>query len=274
MEINLGVEFIGDVDLASIAIWSFWLFFAGLVYYLQRENMREGYPLEKEDGSIAPNQGPFPVPSPKTFIMPGDHPNVVVPSPENEAAHRRDSLALARVAMSEGFPHAPTGDPLVDGVGPASWVPRGDHVEPDGAGHPKIQPMGAKEGFIVSAGYDPRGMPVVAKDDPVVGTVRDVWIDVPEQLIRYLEVDLDPAYGGGVRLLPMQFVRVKPRYVDLKPLSSGRVAGIPTIAVQDRITLLEEEKITAYCGGGFLYDLEKGPGKVWVGRRILSRLFS
>ena len=52
----VGVNFFGNFDLASAAIWGFWLFFAYLIYYLQTENMREGYPLETEDGDIAPNQ--------------------------------------------------------------------------------------------------------------------------------------------------------------------------------------------------------------------------
>jgi photosynthetic reaction center H subunit len=59
--------FFGNFDLASLSIWLFWIFFALLIYYLQTENMREGYPLENEDGSAAPNQGPFPVPNAKTF---------------------------------------------------------------------------------------------------------------------------------------------------------------------------------------------------------------
>ncbi len=61
----VGVNFFGNFDLASLSIWLFWGFFALLVYYLQTENMREGYPLEMEDGSVAPNQGPFPVPKPR-----------------------------------------------------------------------------------------------------------------------------------------------------------------------------------------------------------------
>ena len=55
--------FFGEFDLASLSIWLFWIFFAGLIIYIQRENMREGYPLENEAGTEAPNQGPFPVPS-------------------------------------------------------------------------------------------------------------------------------------------------------------------------------------------------------------------
>ncbi len=242
--------FDGHIDLALIAIWSFWLFFALLIYYLQTENMREGYPLEKEDGSVAPNQGLFPVPAPKTIKMPFGKADVVLPSAENEEAHRRHDLALARTALSEGFPHKPVGDPMLDGVGPASWVPRSDTVELTGEGHAKVQPMSAHEHFFVSAGRDPRGMPVVCNDDLVVGQVVDIWIDVPEQMIRYLEIELET---GGRCLAPMQLVRVRTRYVDVRTLDSTRMAQVPKIAASDRITLLEEEKLVAFYGGGELY---------------------
>ncbi|TDL78230.1 photosynthetic reaction center subunit H [Palleronia sediminis] len=250
----VGVTFFGNFDLASLAIWGFWIFFAGLIYYLQTENMREGYPLELEDGSVSPNQGPFPVPKPKTINMPFGRPDVVVPSAENEANHARTELAMARTAVGEGFPHKPTGDPIVDGVGPASWTPRGDLPELTGEGHVKIQPMSSLEEFTVSAGRDPRGMPVVAKDDPVIGTVVDLWVDVPEQLIRYLEIEIDPQFGGGRRLMPMQFVRVRPRFVDAMTLSSHRATQIPQLKSAEQITLLEEERIVAFFGGGLLYD--------------------
>ena len=118
----LGTNFFGNFDLASLAIWLFWGFFALLVYYLQTENMREGYPLETEDGNAAPNQGPFALPKAKTFILPHGRGEVTVPNGAREARE----VALGRTAMSEGFPHAPTGNPMTDGVGPASWAPRRD----------------------------------------------------------------------------------------------------------------------------------------------------
>ena len=86
--------FFGNFDLASLSIWLFWIFFALLIYYLQTENMREGYPLENDDGSSAANQGPFPVPDPKTFKLMHGRGEVTVPSTENEDAHRRTDLAL------------------------------------------------------------------------------------------------------------------------------------------------------------------------------------
>jgi photosynthetic reaction center H subunit len=60
---------IGNFDLASAALWLFWIFFALLIFYIQRENMREGYPMENDDGTQAANQGPFPLPDPKTFKL-------------------------------------------------------------------------------------------------------------------------------------------------------------------------------------------------------------
>ena len=62
--------FFSNFDLASAAIWLFWIFFALLIIYIQRENMREGYPVENDDGTAAANQGMYPMPDPKTFKLP------------------------------------------------------------------------------------------------------------------------------------------------------------------------------------------------------------
>ena len=245
--------FFGNFDLASLSIWLFWIFFALLIYYLQTENMREGYPLENDDGTAAPNQGPFPVPNAKTFTLPHGRGDVVVPSAENEAAHRRDSLALEPTAVSHGFPYVPTGDPMVDGVGPASWTPRADVPELDGHGHAKIVPMGQTEAYRVSAGRDPRGLPLMAGDGDVVGTVVDMWIDAPEQLVRYVEVELDADHGGGNRLVPIHFSKIKSNHVKVNSIFGKHFAAVPVTKSPNQVTKLEEEKISAYYGGGSLY---------------------
>ncbi|HEY5309302.1 MAG TPA: photosynthetic reaction center subunit H, partial [Casimicrobiaceae bacterium] len=36
------------IDVAQIALYAFWIFFAGLIFYLRREDKREGYPLESD----------------------------------------------------------------------------------------------------------------------------------------------------------------------------------------------------------------------------------
>lgn len=53
------------IDGAQIALYAFWLFFAGLIIYLRREDKREGYPLESPQG---PREG-WPKPgATKTYI--------------------------------------------------------------------------------------------------------------------------------------------------------------------------------------------------------------
>ena len=252
----VGVTAFGNFDLASLSIWLFWLFFALLIYYLQTENMREGYPLEDEDGRATANQGPFPVLKPKKRIMPHGRGVHIVPSKENEDAHRRTDLALERTSMSGGFPMRPTGDPMNDGVGPASWAPRADHPELDGKGYPKIVPISTNAHFGVSAGRDPRGLPVVGRDYVKVGKVSDLWIDEPEQLVRYIEIELDAAYGGGKRLVPMTLCVIKEKWMCVRSLTEGRFAGIPVTKSDKQVTLLEEDKISGYVAGGLMYAVE------------------
>ncbi|MEY8841961.1 photosynthetic reaction center subunit H [Cribrihabitans sp. XS_ASV171] len=243
--------FFGNVDLASVSLWLFVVFFALLVYYLQRENMREGYPLQDEEGNPAANQGLFPVPDDKTFKLPHGRGEVTVPSGQN--IDRRD-LAMARTNAANGFPYEPTGDPMVDGVGPASWAPRRDVPELDGHGHPKIVPMAATESFHVAAGRDPRGLPVMAGDGAVAGTVTDMWIDEPEQLVRYLEIELEG--GAGKRLVPMTMARIRSNHVKVRSIFGKHFAGVPQHASPRQVTLLEEDKIAAYYAGGTLYASE------------------
>jgi photosynthetic reaction center H subunit len=255
----VGVTLFGNFDLASLAIWLFWGFFAFLVYYLQTENMREGYPLETEDGKSAPNQGPFPVPAPKTFLLPHGRGEVTVPNGAREARE----LAMTRTAVSDGFPHAPTGNPMADGVGPASWAPRCDVPELDGHGHNKIVPMSQAKAFAVAAGRDPRGLPVQAGDNEVVGRISDMWVDAPEQLVRYLEIELN---SGSRRLVPMPMVKIARDRVRINSLSSDLFDGVPATKSLTEVTLLEEDKISGYYAGGTMYaaDKRKGGPESWL----------
>jgi photosynthetic reaction center H subunit len=206
--------------------------------------------LELEDGTVAPNQGPFPVPAPKTFLLPHGRGSVTVPNGAREARE----VALGRTAVSEGFPHAPLGDPMKDGVGPASWAPRRDIPELDGHGHNKIVPMASASAFAVSAGRDPRGLPVQAGDLEVVGRISDMWVDAPEQLVRYLEITLN---SGSKKLVPMPMVKIQSDRVRINSLSSDLFEAVPATKSQTEVTLLEEEKISAYYAGGTMYAASK-----------------
>ena len=238
---------VGHIDFAQVLLYLFWIFFAGLIIYLQRENMREGYPMETEDGSLAPNQGPFPLPDPKTFKLPHGRGEVTVPTGDD--GDKRE-IALRATSVAAGSPFEPTGDPMLDGVGPASWTERRDEPELDVAGHPKIVPMKKAEQFHVSSGRDPRGLPVEGHDGEVVGVISDMWVDEPEQLIRYLEVELETA---GARLIPMQLARIKKDRVKVLSIQGHHFENVPKTASPVQVTLLEEDKICGYYAGGKLY---------------------
>lgn len=254
----VGTTFFGDFDLASAAIWMFWIFFAGLVVYLQTENMREGYPLVDDDGEPSAGPGIFPTPRDKTFHLRDGRGELAVPSGQN--ADRKD-LALQQGA-SAGSPYVPTGDPMADGVGPASWAPRRDVPELDAHGHVKIKPMSQLPDFHVSAGRDPRGLAVVGGDGEVVGRVIDMWVDVPEQLVRYMTVDLNPEGSGKQRLIPMNMARILPDRVRVRSLHAHNWEGVPQTKSMNEVTLLEEDKITGYYAGGTLYATPERSGTV------------
>lgn len=240
--------FFGNFDLAQLTLYLFWAFFAGLIVYLQRENMREGYPLEDDEGNVASNQGLFPVPDKKkTFHLPHGRGEVTVP---DDRIEKRTDLALEKVLPAGGYPFEPTGDPMADGVGPASWAARQDWPELDGEGHPKIGPMAAMPAYSHSAGRDPRGMQVLDRHGQAVGTVTDMWIDKPELLVRYLEAKLN---SGATRLIPITAARITRKGVSVRNLTAPFFDRVPTTKANDQITLLEEEKIMAFYAGGQLY---------------------
>ncbi|WP_299146333.1 photosynthetic reaction center subunit H [uncultured Tateyamaria sp.] len=242
--------FFGEFDLASLTLWLFWIFFAALIIWIQRENMREGYPLEDDEGNVSSNPSMWPLPEDKTFELPHGRGSVTVPSGQPP---ERDEIPMKRVGPGNGYPLEPTGDPMLDGVGPASWAPRRDIPELDGHGHPKIIPMSANEAFRHAAGRDPRGLPVMAGDGEIVGRVTDMWVDEPEQLVRYLEYTLDPKWGTGNRLVPLTMARIWRDHVKVRSLYGKHFATVPQHASSTQVTMLEEEKICGYYGGGTLY---------------------
>jgi photosynthetic reaction center H subunit len=97
-------------------------------------------------------------------------------------------------------------------------------------------------------------LPVQAGDLEVVGRVSDMWVDAPEQLVRYLEIDLNT---GGKRLVPMPMAKIKADRVRINALTSDLFAAIPTTQSASEVTMLEEEKISGYVAGGWLYAADK-----------------
>jgi photosynthetic reaction center H subunit len=234
------------IDVAQLVLYAFWIFFAGLVYYLARENHREGYPMETTTGRGV--IGGWPVPESKTYLLTHGG-EAVVPNP-NES---RQTLAAEPANRWAGAPLVPTGaNPLLDGVGPGAWADRADHPDRDYHGAPKLAPLRLCPDFSVQRGdVDPRGLPVVGADGVEAGKVVDLWVDISETLFRWIEMEVE---GGGRRVMvPMNFARITRDKVSVGALLGKQFAAAPGIRQPDVITMLEEEKIWSYFGAGTLY---------------------
>jgi len=256
------------IDVAQVALYLFWLFFAGLIFYLQREARREGYPLvsERSGGYVQEIDGIF-MPAPKTYNT-LDGRTVLAPDPA-----RADSrpLAARQLAGGAGSPYVPTGDPLADCIGPSSYAERPDIPDITFEKKPRIVPMRIASDFtIAERDPDPRGMTVIGSDGATAGTVVEVWVDRSEFIARYLEVELATAGAATAQsegaegsatasarrvLLPVPFADFDKanRRVLVHALLGSQFAGVPILRSPDQITLLEEEKVAAYYGGGLLY---------------------
>ena len=195
------------VDVAQIVLYMFWGFFAGVIYYLVRENHREGYPMDNGHLQGGPVQIGWPVPDPKVYKM-ADGREILAPD-----VNRVDGSYTAQPAHGWlGAPLEPLGDPLLAGVGPGAWAARADEPDLYHGGDIKIVPLRiASDHGVMSPDIDPRGLPV---------------------------------YGLDNR-----------RGVHTSSILSAQFANVPQTKSDSQITLLEEEKITAYYGAGTLYAL-------------------
>jgi photosynthetic reaction center H subunit len=242
------VIIVGGLDVAELAFYVFFLFFLGLVVYLRREDRREGYPLQNDlTGEPEWADAGILLTAPaKTFKLPFDHGTVSMP---NGAADPMPQNVSKR--FHSGSPFEPLGNPLTSGVGPASWCARADRPDVDQFNRPRIVPARLNDHLFVAPGdADPRGLPIVGLDDVIAGTVKDLWVDRAENVLRYLEVELT---AGGTVLVPMAMCEVSRRRVLVDAVTGAQIAGSPVIASPDQITLLEEDKVQAYFGAGYLW---------------------
>ena len=236
----------GYLDIAQVALYAFWLFFAGLIYYLLRENKREGYPMISDRPNVRMEGFPA-VPSPKTFIMPHGLPPIL--APRVEAPEVFNGVPSGRFP---GAPFEPIGDPMLAAMGPGAYANRMD--VPDLAwddGLPKIVPLRAAPAFFL-AWEDPDviGHEVYGLDGVMAGRVVDAWIDRSEVVIRYLEVELGSAHRV---LLPMNYLSIKAGRIHTTFITAAQFATVPVTKEAETVTLLEEDKILGYYAGGMLY---------------------
>ena len=238
------------IDVAQLALYAFWIFFAGLIIYLRREDKREGYPLESDRSGSVRVQGWPPMPAPKSCLLARGG----MTRTGGEADTR--PVAAKPTGPFLGAPLEPTGNPMLDGVGPAAYANRADVPDLTLEGLPKIVPLRVAADFDVEhQDPDPRGMHVVGADGMVGGIVRDVWVDRSETIFRYLEVEVPLTSGTRRVLLPINFTRIDgaKRQVKVASILGAQFAGVPAHANPDQVTFREEDRICAYYGGGTLY---------------------
>jgi photosynthetic reaction center H subunit len=248
------------VDVAQLLLYAFWIFFAGLIYYLVRENHREGYPLDNDRGLRI--EGWPRVLDGKTYAL-DNGTSVVLPRPGDGPP---ESLQADRLYRGAGSPIEPNGNPLLAGVGPGAWSDqRPDVVDLDHHGQPKIVPLASAPEFHVSdKDPDPRGMKVCDAHGNEAGVVRDLWLDRGEMLFRYLDVVVPmPDRQQRHVLVPMPFARVTRQGVVVHAILASQYADAPAPQAADRLTLLEEERIAAYFGAGTLYA-EPSRAEAWI----------
>ncbi|KPF62027.1 photosynthetic reaction center subunit H [Porphyrobacter sp. AAP60] len=253
---------VGTFDVAELAFLLFFGFFIALVFYLNKESRREGYPLEEEEtGRILP--GSLFDGDKKTFQLPNGRGTYV---PEDVA---RDDINVpgAQSFKAAGAPWVPTGDPMKAGMGPGAFANRAKYPDLTFDGRPRIVPLADSHELIISPN-DPQliGWDVIGADKQAVGKVSDIWVDQAEHLIRYLEIETTT---GKKVMAPMMVAVVhgnsllgkilpttnhdERQYVEIDAITAAQFEDVPALETARIITRYEEDRIQAYFGGGYMY---------------------
>jgi len=237
------------IDVGQVALYVFWVFFAFLIFYLRREDKREGYPLVSERSDFIRVQG-FPgIPKPKKFLLP--HGGVVYAPRDETAQPGFDAMPMATFP---GAPLAPIGNPLLARVGPGASALRADTPDlTNDTAIPRVVPLRvATDHYPDPEGPDPIGMEVVGADGLVAGVVAELWVDIAETMVRYLEVTLTAGHSVLVPL-PLAKINSTTRRFTVVTLMAAQFAEAPVLASPDQVTLREEDRIQAFFASGQLF---------------------
>ena len=241
--------FTGTIDVAQVAVIVFIGLVLGLFIYLRREDKREGYPLlDPADGHDIVG---FPLPPPPKYFKLVHGGFAVMPHEEG-----RTDLKLRPLYPFPGSSFVPTGDPMQDGVGAASYAMKADEPLRTWEGYPQLQPLRDLPGWEVDAtDHDPRGWPVRDADGALVGRVADLWLDHGVKILRYLEIEL--TLSGGVKraMIPIFYAETYPRIpeVCVPALFARHFAAFPQLKESNTITAREEDRVASFCAGGLRY---------------------
>ncbi|WP_298468446.1 photosynthetic reaction center subunit H [uncultured Erythrobacter sp.] len=272
-----GVTYIvGTFDVAELTFLAFFVFFIGLVLYLNRESRREGYPLEHEQSGVVESKESIFDGEKKTFKLPHDRGTYVPEDVARDELSKVGNIPAKQAFGAGGAPWVPTGDAMKDGMGPAAFAQREDYPDLTYDGRPRIVPIGdSHEIEIAPNDRDPVGLPVYDANKKLAGTVSDVWVDQAEHIIRYLEVTTN---SGKKVLAPMMVAALQGKgflggitplvddqteLIDIDAITAEQFEDVPALATPGQITRLEEDKIQAYYGGGYMYATAER-GEPWL----------
>ena len=239
-----------QIDLAEVLLILFGFFFAALIFYLRREDKREGYPLEDEIPETGRYYLGFPDPPPPKTYHKLDGGSTVLPQTYAPAPLK----ARPRFGFG-GAPLYPEGNPLLAGIGPGAYVLRRDTPFLLMDGSLQVAPMRNAEGFRpVEPEMDARGMEVFGSDNMPVGRIRDLWIDKGVKITRYLEIMME---AGESRLMPVFYAMIdfKGRTIRIENMKAAQVADAPILRDSETVTAREEDQINGYFAGGYLYSV-------------------
>ena len=161
------------IDVAQLVLYAFWIFFAGLIYYLHRRTSARAirssrtFPARRPSSASRRCRRPRPIASPTARASPCRG----RPRPPRRRTARRSPAIRARRSCRTARRCAPA----------SARAPMRDRRDvPDVTidGEPRILPLRSVADFGVDRhDRDPRGLPVVGSDGVVGGVVRDVWVD-------------------------------------------------------------------------------------------------
>lgn len=241
-------QFTEGFDVVDALVAAFAIGFLALVFYLRREDKREGYGVSGERTRSGLIGWPAP-PPPKTYrLMDGG--TVTLPK-------RHAEPEIPPGAIANGAAFAPPGDALLSGLGPASAAQRSDLPMLALDGLPILRPLRlATDWRVRRRDADPRGMRVVGRDFQPAGHVTDLWVDRVAMILRYFEVTL----SGGDRtvLVPIFHCDIdRPeREIRVLVLPADQLGLAPRLADPDLITARDEDRVNAFFAGATLYARE------------------
>lgn len=238
--------FTEQVDLIQVLLAAFGLYFAGLVFYLRREDKREGYPLVGGRRRGVPVIG-WPAPPPaKTYrLMEGGTAQV---------PHRVPQTPLESIPPAHNGRPLGAGDPLTAALGAGAFVMRDETPMRTLDGDLLLAPLRRATAWSVGRGeVDPRGMAVLGRDFERSGIVVDLWVDRAAKILRYLEVAL--LNGSGRVLVPIYHCAIDAREGEVRvtSLKAAQLPLVPRLADAEAMTPREEDRINAFHAGGTLY---------------------